>query len=378
VKTFDVIVVGLGAVGSAAAYSLSKRGHHVLAIDQFSPPHSYGSSHGETRIIRKSYFEHPSYVPLLCRAYELWATLEQEVNEKLYHATGLLEIGPESGVVIPGVRKSAATFGLAIEEMSMSEAIHNFPMIEGDHECSVILERDAGYLRVEACIQAHLNQAENYGARLVTHDRVLEWRPQGSGVVVRTASEEYSASRLILTTGPWANDWLSRERVPLTVVHKHLYWHEAPSAYREENGFPCFFFETPCGHFYGFPVRDSLGMKVARHSGGQMAIGTIDGTHPTDLEDQTLVKSFLRDHFPTVEKNCSRSVGCYYTMTPDENFIVDTLPEFPQVAIVAGLSGHGFKFATVLGECLGALAIGEPLAWDIDFLKLGRFGPLRS
>jgi sarcosine oxidase len=374
VKTFDVIVVGLGAVGSATAYSLSKRGHRVMGIDQFSPPHSYGSSHGETRIIRKSYFEHPSYVPLLCRAYELWATLEQEVGEKLYHATGLLEIGPENGIVIPGVRKSASTFGLPIEEMSMNDAIRNFPMIEGDREWSVIFERDAGYLRVESCIRAHLNQAETHGAKLVTHDRVLEWRPLGVGVVVRTASEEYSASRLILTTGPWANDWLSREGVPLTIVHKHLYWHDAPRAYREESGFPCFFFETPAGHFYGFPVRDSLGLKVARHSGGQVATGSIDGTHPDDIEDQTMVETFLRQHLPTVATRCSRAMGCYYTMTPDENFIVDTLPGFPQVAMVAGLSGHGFKFASVLGECVGSLATGEPLGLDIEFLKLGRFG----
>ena len=369
-----MIVLGLGGVGSAAAFALAKRGLRVLGIDQFSPPHNRGSSHGETRIIRKSYFEHPSYVPLLCRAYDLWRELELRTGTRLYHATGLLEIGPADGIVIPGVLKSAAEFELPIERLTMSEAKYRYPDLHGDESWSVILEEDAGYLRVEACVQAHLECAAALGAELVIEQKVIGWETNGSGVQVRTADRVYRAAKLILTAGPWAGELLIKFNIPLRVLHKHLYWYETiNNSYREIDGFPCFFYETPAGHFYGFPERDSLGLKIAKHSGGEEVDSAIDGLHIKNAEDQSAVETFLSNNLPNVSRRLTHWTGCYYTMTPDENFIVDTLPNVPQVTMVAGLSGHGFKFTSVLGELAADLASEQRLPPSLSFLQLSRF-----
>ncbi len=371
---YDAIVVGLGGVGSAAAFSLAQRGFRILGIDRFSPPHDRGSSHGETRIIRKSYFEHPSYVPLLCRAYELWKELESLTGFCLYRPVGLLEIGPSDGIVIPGVLRSAAEFGLPIESLTMSEAKYRYPALQGEDSWSVLLEKDAGYLHVEACVEAHLQSATALGAEIIRDQRVMDWRVEGNSVCVRTASEIYRASKLILTAGPWSGELLRSFGLPLQVLHKHLYWYETENnAYGEAEGFPCFFYETSKGHFYGFPSRDALGLKIARHSGGDKVETQIDGVHPRSSTDQELVESFLADNLPEVSRRLTRWAGCYYTMTPDENFVVDTLPNCPQVAIVAGLSGHGFKFTSALGELAADLADHGTMSPDLDFLRLSRF-----
>lgn len=370
----DVIVLGLGGVGSAAAFALAKRGHRVLGLDQFSPPHNRGSSHGETRIIRKSYFEHPGYVPLLCQAYDLWRELESRTGTQLYHPTGLLEIGPADGIVIPGVVRSAAQFDLPIERLTMSEAIYRYPALRGDDSWSVLLEKDAGYLNVEACVQAHLTSAKDFGAELVMEQKVLGWEADRSGVLVRTLDQVYRADRLILAAGPWASELLSDFRFPLHVLHKHLYWYETNNrSYREEDGFPCFFYETQAGHFYGFPARDALGLKIARHSGGEKVNSEIDGVHKRNAEDQSAVEAFLGANLPDVSRRMTRWSGCYYTMTPDEHFIIDTLPNLPQVTIVAGLSGHGFKFTSVLGELAADLATNQRFSSNLCFLQLSRF-----
>ena len=373
-KIYDVGVVGLGGVGSAAVFALAKRGYSVIGFDQFSPPHPFGSSHGETRIIRKSYFEHPSYVPLLCRAYALWRELESQQEKQLYHPTGLLEIGPDDGLVIPGVLKSAAQFDLPIERFTMPEAKKIFPGLQGNDSWSVVFEKDAGYLNVEACVQAHLECSANLGATLVINRKVIGWEPAGDGVRIRTQDGDCFANKLILAGGPWAGKLLAHLQIPLQILHKHLYWFEVnQGSYHESNGFPCFFFETPTGHFYGFPQRDDLGLKVARHSGGQPAQTEIDGCHVRNRDDESAVETFLEKSLPDVSQRMTRWSGCYYTMTPDEHFIVDTLPHQPQVTVVAGLSGHGFKFTSVLGELAADLATDQSVSFDIDFLKLSRF-----
>lgn len=373
-EAYEVIVVGLGGVGSAAAYALAKRGVRVLGVDQFSPPHNRGSSHGETRIIRKSYFEHPGYVPLLCRAYDLWRELESRTGTNLYHPTGLLEIGPADGIVIPGVLRSAAQFDLPVETMSMKEAKVRYPALQGNESWSVILEKDAGYLKVEACVQAHLESAAFFGAELLTEQRVVGWKADVKGISVQTQDCCYRADRLILTAGPWASELLSEFCVPMQVLHKHLYWYETNHhSYREADGFPCFFYETLSGYFYGFPERDTLGLKIARHSGGEKVISNIDGVHNKSAEDQMAVETFLRANLPAVSRRMTRWTGCYYTMTPDENFIIDRLPNLPQVTIVAGLSGHGFKFTSVLGELAADLATSREIPNSLSFLRLARF-----
>ena len=370
----DVIVLGLGGVGSAAAFALAKRGHRVLGLDQYSPPHNRGSSHGETRIIRKSYFEHPGYVPLLCQAYDLWRELESRAGSRLYHPIGLLEIGPSDGIVIPGVLRSAAQFDLPIERLTMREATYRYPGLQGDDSWSVLFEKDAGYLNVEACVQAHLQIAKDFGAELVMDQKVVGWEADGGGVLVRTHDQDYRADRLIIAAGPWAGELLSEFRIPLHVLHKHIYWYETNNgSYREANGFPCYFYETQAGYFYGFPERDALGLKIGRHSGDEKVDSEIDGVHKRNAEDQSAVETFAGANLPDVSRRLTRWSGCYYTMTPDENFIIDTLPNLPQVTMVAGLSGHGFKFTCVLGELAADLATDKRLSPNLSFLQLSRF-----
>jgi sarcosine oxidase len=380
---YDVIVLGLGGVGSAAIHALSRRCSNstrlrVLGLDQYRPPHPYGSSHGETRIIRKSYFEHPDYVPLLVRAYALWRELEVAIGRPLYDATGLLEIGPADGLVVPGVLRSAEQHGLPIEIMSMHEGERRFPGIRGNADWTVLLERDAGYLRVEACIEAQLQRAEQQGASLAFREVVAGFERVGRHIVVRTSHRQVRCERLIVAAGPWADTLLKEMQLPLRVLLKHLYWYGTadapmPASYDRHNGFPCFFYETSQGYFYGFPASGTAGMKVARHSGGtSVSVGDPRALEP-ETEDQSAVEGFLREHLPGVPIALQRWSPCYYTMTPDEHFIVDRCPIDPALTVVAGLSGHGFKFTSVLGELACELALGETPSLNIDFLRLSRF-----
>lgn len=370
----DVLVVGLGGVGSAACYALAKQGYRVVGIDQFSPPHCFGSSHGDTRIIRKSYFEHPSYVPLLQGAYQHWQELEIAFGKQLYFPTGLLEIGPADGLVIQGVLQSAKDHSLPIETFSMPTARNRYPGIDGEEHWQVILEEDAGYLLVEECISAHLQLASSLGAEIRINEKMLQWHEDNRGIIVDTDQATLRAKKLILCAGPWATQAIGEIGVPLQVLHKHLYWYSCKSPrYSQDQGFPCFFFDTPTGYYYGFPDHSGNGLKVARHSGGESVIGPVDGKHPYNSEDQHLVELFLRNHLPDAKLELIRTSGCYYTMTPDEHFIVDRLPSHPNAIVIAGLSGHGFKFTSVLGQIACEMATQGGSSYDLDFLSLKRF-----
>ncbi|HAC91996.1 MAG TPA: N-methyl-L-tryptophan oxidase, partial [Planctomycetaceae bacterium] len=224
-NSYDCIVLGLGGVGSAAVAHLALGGRRVLGIDRYCPPHSYGSSHGQTRIIRKAYFEHSDYVPLLKRAYELWRQLETECGDKLYFATGLLQAGPADGEVLSGVRRSASEHDLPIENMTMAQASLRFPGLVGEPTWQAILEPDAGYLKVEACVTAHLQSARQSGAQLLMNQPVVNWHAKLNQVSVATANQTYFANSLIIAAGPWAAQCLNRYRFPLHILRKHLYWY---------------------------------------------------------------------------------------------------------------------------------------------------------
>lgn len=370
--TYDAIVVGLGGVGSAALYQLALRGVSVLGVDKFAPPHPHGSSHGQTRVFRTAYFEHPSYVPLLRRAADLWRETESRCGSTLYHETGLLEVGPGDGIVIPGILRSAAEFDLPLETLSMTEAKSRFPGIDGDESWTAVIEQQAGYLEVEACIESHLSLAKRHGANIRCGVTVDQWRVNGTGAEVVIDGERVLASQIVLAGGPWSASWLQRYGVELSVVRKHIYWYRTRgSHYRRDNGFPCYFFETPDGFFYGTPMTDESGIKVARHSGGEK-LNAPDTVHLRDPEDQQRCEAFLRNCLPSTTQSQTHWSGCYYTVTPDEHFIVDQLPGMPQVTIVAGLSGHGFKFTSVLGEIVGQVVNEEDSGFDLDFLRLAR------
>jgi monomeric sarcosine oxidase len=337
--------------------------------------HDLGSSHGKTRVIRQAYFEHPCYVPLLQRAYQLWDELSEQAGQPLFVRTGLAEIGPADGTVIGGVRRSAAEHGLEIEELTMSEISTRWPGLAGRDDWQAVIETNAGFLRVEACVAAHLRHAVEAGAVCRHGHPIDQWRADAAGVQVTTAGRVERADHLVIAAGPWlgsvAGDW----GIKLRVLRKHQYWLAAQSpGYELSDGFPCFFYETENGYFYGFPSLDQSGVKVARHSGGEPLSAPTNGPHPEDDSDRALVARFVGDCLPGVSDQLVSHAGCYYTTTADEHFIIGHHPADNRVTVIGGLSGHGFKFTSVLGEIASTLAQGKSPPFDLSLFRATRFG----
>jgi sarcosine oxidase len=373
---YDVIVIGCGGVGSAALYDLAARGARVLGIDQFPPGHDRGSSHGQTRVIRQAYFEHPDYVPLLKRAYELWSELEHRQSQRLYHECGVLEIGPPDGEVIPGVLRSARAHDLVVEELTPLDVQQRFPGFQVPEGFAAVLEKHGGFLRVEDCVLAHVQQAERQGAELSVAETVTGWRTTSDGVMVETAGQRYQARSLVVTAGAWAAGLLADVDVELKVLRKHLHWYgNRDPRYREQDGCPVFFYELPEGLFYGFPQIDDLGVKVAEHSGGEVVTDPSRLDRAMDPEEALRSERFMEAHLPGVQGPRTRHETCMYTMSPDGHFLVDRHPRWPNVCFAAGLSGHGFKFASVLGELLADLALQQAPQVPYEFLRIGRLAP---
>jgi sarcosine oxidase len=370
---YDVIVIGAGGVGSAALWHLARQGARVLGLDRFPAGHDRGSSHGHTRVIRQAYFEHPDYVPLLREAYARWDELEKECGESLFHRTGLLEVGPPDGIVIPGVLASARQHQLDIEVLTPREARARYPGFQLDDDVSVAFERNAGYLLVERCVVAHLRVAQQLGAFLDTQAEVVGWRRDAGGIEVETTKATYRADRLIITAGAWAGGLLADLGLPLRVVRKHLHWYATTDPkYHEQQGCPVFFFEVSGMFYYGFPEIDQRGVKVAEHSGGVVISDPLADRREVDSDERQRVERFLQQHLPGVSRRSTDHAVCFYTMSPDENFFVDRHPEDPRIVFAAGLSGHGFKFASALGKILADLALHESTPLSIDFLRAAR------
>jgi sarcosine oxidase len=371
--TYDVIVLGTGGVGSAALYHLARRGAKVLGLDRFPPAHDRGSSHGRTRIIRQAYYEHADYVPLTLRAYELWGELQRRCGEQLLHEVGLLQIGPADGHVISGVRESARRHQLRVEELAANEVAARWGGFRVPAGMCGLFEPRAGYLRVEACVAAHLVEARRLGAELRTDEPAMAWQADGSGAWVTTPRGSYLAKALAIAAGTWSGQLLADLDVRLEVRRKHQYWFACDDrVYWAETGCPAYLYELPQGIFYGFPRLDEWGVKVARHTGGDAVADPLHVNREIDPEDQRLVEDFVVAHLPGVECRLLHHSVCMYTMTPDEHFLVDRHPRHPQVAFVAGLSGHGFKFSCVLGEALADLATEGRTELPVSFLNCQR------
>lgn len=371
---FDVIVLGCGAVGSAALAELARRGVRAIGFDRFAPPHIHGSSHGRTRMIRQAYFEHPDYVPLVLRAYAKWAELEQVVGQKLYRETGLLEIGPPDGHVVPGVIAAAEQHGLEIDRLTAAEVDRRFPGFRVPADMCGVFERRAGFLHVESCIAAQLKRAAELGSACHVDEPVRAWNVASNGVTVETDRGRYEAGKLIVAAGAWSGRLLTSLGIELVVRRKPQYWF-APrnDDYRADVGAPSFLYETPTGTFYGFPVVGPEGLKCAEHSGGAVVDDPGRLSPDVDRADLSRVERFLASHLPGISPTLVDHAPCMYTMSPDENFIVDRHPEHAQVVFAAGLSGHGFKFAPVLGEALVDLTLEGRSRLPIEFLSVARF-----
>lgn len=384
-ENYDCIVLGVGGFGSGVLYHLAKRGVRALGIEQFGIAHDRGSSHGETRIIRKAYFEHPDYVPLLHRAYDLWRELETESRRKLFHPVGLFIAGAPESESVSGTLLAAKTHNLQVDELTPAEARTRFRGYRFPDHFSVVFEQQAGYLDVEPCVTAHIRQALRSGAALKSDESVIEWKSNGRTVTVRTDRAEYTAATLVITAGPWAGEVLTppagrnsnvaANASPslshyLRVVRKPVFWFAAGPDYDVSSGNSTFFFETPAGQFYGFPRIDGRSIKMAEHTGGDDVSNptNVDRTeHPADLERTA---AFLKEFLPQIDPQPVRHSVCMYTRTPDCHFLIDRHPNHANVVFGAGFSGHGFKFTTVLGEALAEMAINGTTRHPVEFLAM--------
>jgi len=372
-EIFDCIVLGVGGFGSGAFYHLAKRGVKVLGIEQFHRGHDRGSSHGETRIIRKAYFEHPNYVPLAVRAYDGWRELEAETGETLMRLAGVLLAGPPEGEAVGGAKTSAQEHNLTLEELTPEEARSRFPELRFPGDLAVVFEPDAGFLHVEQCVRSHIRQAEALGGRLKTGEKVIEWKSDGKTVEVRTNRDRYQAARLVITAGPWSAEVLEEYSLPLQVLRKSVFWHLlVPDSKKSASRLPVFLYELAEGVFYGLPGTSGTNLKLAEHSGGKPVSDPGQARRDVDPEDQKKVETFCGQYVPAVTSPFESHTVCFYTMTPDGHFVIDRHPAYQNVVLGAGFSGHGFKFTGILGQALTDLVLDGTTALPVDFLSLER------
>lgn len=372
--TYDVIVIGVGAMGSAACHQLARRGQRVLGLEQHAIGHDRGSSHGETRIIRKAYFEHPDYIPLLHRAYELWRELEREAGRRLFERCGLLMVGAHDSPRMRGVRDVRRIHDLAIDDVPIGELGRGrFAAFRAGAELSALFEADAGFLHVETCVRTQAALARQRGATLLEHTPATGWNESASGVSVSTADGVHHAERLVIAGGAWAARLLPGLAPHLNVQRKVQLWFPASApACRQDQGCPVFAFDLPQGFFYGFPSLDGRDMKIAVHTGQDATADPDALDRSLRPDDVTPVAQFVTAHLIGVDTVPSRHAVCMYTMSPDEHFIIDRAPQAERTYFAAGFSGHGFKFAPLVGSILADLVMDGATRELAEFLSLGR------
>jgi sarcosine oxidase len=373
---YDAIVLGLGGMGSASLAHLAARGQRVLGLEQFSPTHAIGSSHGGSRIIRQAYFEHPDYVPLLLRAYELWAELEQRTGRRLFQKCGGLFAGHPAAEVVQGSIASARTYGLPHESLTAPEIRQRFPAMRPLDDEVAVYEPNAGVLFPEECVLAHLQAAVAAGAEARFGVRVEGWSPTSAGGVrVSTSEGEIEAGRLVVTAGAWLGSAAADMALPLRVERNVMHWFEPAgnAAQVDPAHFPVYLLQRKGERvLYGFPALPGHGLKAAFHGSG-------DVTTPAQLnrqvsaEEVAEIRHALGGWLPEAVGAWRQSAACMYTLTPDEHFAIGLHPAHPQVIVAGGFSGHGFKFCSVVGEMVADFAVAGATALPAALFAPDRF-----
>jgi len=374
--TYDVIIVGIGGMGSAAAWHLARRGLKVLGLERFDIPHNMGSSHGISRIIRMPYYEDPAYVPLLHRAYELWDEIEQATGEELLVITGSIDASPEDDALFQGALNSARLHDLPHEVLTGDEVNARWPGYRLPSAHRAVFQARGGLIASERAIVAHVRAAQESGAEIHAREAVLGWeaKPNGDGVVVTTDRGRYEAARLVLAAGAWMGD-LEPSLRPVAVPERQvLAWLQPsrPELFARDR-FPVFNLQVEEGRYYGFPIYEVPGFKFGRyHHRGETSRADELRREP-DAEDEALLRAFSQRYFPEGSGATMALRSCMFTNTPDEHFILDHHPAHPQVVLASPCSGHGYKFCSVIGEIVADLASGDGTTrHDIGFLRLNR------
>ena len=377
-RRFDVIVAGVGGMGSAVAYHLARRGKRVLGLERFDIPHEMGSSHGITRVIRLAYSEHPSYVPLLRRAYELWDELERRAGERLLHLTGCVDASPPGGAIFAGARRAAQEHGLAHEVLSGAELRRRFPGFQLPPDTTALLQPRAGFLLAERCLVAHVEAAQAEGAEIRAREPVEGWEAAAEGVRVRTARDVYEASALVVTTGAWAGSLVDRLKGLVTAERQVLAWFQPlkPELFTPERC-PVWQFDAQEGRYYGLPVFGIPGFKVGRYHHLEERVDPDRVDREPNQADETILRAFVERYFPQAAGPTMAMKVCLFENSPDEHFIIGRHPAHPQVSFAAGFSGHGFKFCPVVGEIMADLVERGSTPHDISLFDPARFQAAR-
>ena len=363
-RVYDVIVVGLGAAGSAALHHLASRNVRVLGLDRFVPPHPYGSTHNESRIIRKAYFEGPQYGPLLHRAYELWHKMEKATGQQLMEFCGCLNIGPQNSSLVAKAEATATRFGLDLEKLTPSEVAKRFPGYNISEDYVAILDKEAGYIKPEQCVQAYLQLAKTFGADCRTREAVRSWTSDSSGTTVATDEHTYVARSLIFTAGSWIRELVS---VPVKVERVTNTWFAPTAPLYGPDHCPAFILEDHQGrHSYGCPDLGE-GVKVGLHHVGPLFDHADDVVREISDEDKVGPRAVVNQLMPKAAGHILDSRVCLYTNTPDLHFLIDYLDGHnKQVVIGSACSGHGFKMSCAVGEALAAMALDEEPPVDVS------------
>ncbi|WP_363466587.1 N-methyl-L-tryptophan oxidase [Halogeometricum borinquense] len=377
-KAYDVIVVGVGGIGSAAVYHLSQRGLDVLGLDQYSIPNSVGSSHGDSRLIRLTNYEDPEYVPHVRRSIDLWESLEEEYGEQLLFRTGTVDAGPEGSETVEGAITACEEYDLPYEHLSAAELSEQFPGFRLPSDFEAVHQPDGGFIHPTRCVQAHVAGAHDNGAETHAHETVVEWDTTDDGVRVQTDLTTYEADQLVLTAGAW------KDVFPERVAEKLTPWRVIVGGFQPESpekftpdALPVFSINEGDQGYYGAPAAGTSGFKFGLVDNLEdVADPSNFDPRPTEKEKErlrTVLHDKAREYFPEGARSTKRLKTCMVTHTPDQDFIVDSLPDRPQVKVGAGFSGKGFKFSSLMGELLADLVTEEASKVDLEIFEMDRF-----
>lgn len=366
-KQYDVIVVGAGALGLASTYFLSRVGLRVLCIDRFSFLHSLSSSTGASRLFRQAYFEDERYIPLLKRALALWRELEHQSGVPLLQQNGFLVMSDSANSTSQKIQHNAALFDIPIDILTSKQIHQRYPAFNPPSNFSGYLEKTAGVLNPERALTIFMHQALHHGAQFHEHEQIIEFSSTRNGVTLWSNRDCYNASFAVLAPGPFIND-LAHPPMTFTILRAVQFWFYG-QVLSLQNAYPCFAFASNDDFIYGFPALDSRGVKIARYASSHVISNPCD-TH-TYFEPSELapIADTISKYLPTIDPKCHDHKVCFYSMTNDENFLIDQHLSQPNVIYACGGSGHAFKFAPVIGEIVSQLIQEKPSGFDLDFLK---------